>query len=108
MDVSVNQEISEQKNKSPFTRENILTAIAVVGVGVSCLNFLILNSLSPIAAHQQLTDARVLAVEDRQDRQGTTIQQLATKSDMQSGFSAINLRIDDLKDTIKQLIQPIR
>ena len=80
--------------------QTFLYICAAVAAVVGVVNFFNINAIKPL-------DARISAVEARQDRQGELMQGLATKEDLRIGVQNINTRIDDLKDSVNQVLKPL-
>lgn len=99
--------IKEIKDKFSVTREAVFLAVTVGGVLLAVINLVILNQLSPVLSDIHSLSTEVHAMELRQDRQGQTIQNLATRADVQAVSDSIGKRLDDFK-TLLSLVVTIK
>lgn len=67
----------------------IVSLVTIIGFGISIINFVILNNLSPVLSHLEKLDMKVQAVE-------TTNSDDVSQTQLKESYDRLNLRIDDL------------
>lgn len=74
-------------------KDSVMLFLAVTGVGVTLLNLVILNSLSPVLTHLQKLDTQVEAIDKTSQ---TMIDTLATKEQVGTLSSETTQRDNDI------------